>query len=99
MEAADNEALHAYILVLAAGEPRSIVTGSWGNGLEAWQHFKNRFDPETEMTQIGVGLRALNNRQRNAIKQSDVSQTTTTSINIARFFTIFQFSAILKANV
>ena len=60
MEAADNEALHADILVLAAGEPRSIVTGSWGNGLEAWQHFKNRFDPETEMKQDGVGLRALN---------------------------------------
>ena len=34
-EAADNEALHAYILVNTVGEPRSIVKGSWGNGLEA----------------------------------------------------------------
>ena len=37
MEAVDNEALHAYILVYIAGEPRSIVKGCFSKGHEAWQ--------------------------------------------------------------
>ena len=59
MEAVDNEVLHAYILVHTAGEPRSIGKGSWGNGFAAWRKLKNRFDPETEMNQIGATFRAL----------------------------------------
>ena len=34
-----------------AGEQRSIVKGSWGNGLEAWRKLENRLDPETDMNQ------------------------------------------------
>ena len=35
MEAADNEALHAHILVRTCGGPRSVVEGCGDNGLEA----------------------------------------------------------------
>ena len=58
MEATDNEAWHAYILMNTGGEPRSIVKGCWGNGLEASRKLKNRLDPETELNQIGATLRA-----------------------------------------
>ena len=52
MEAADNEALHAYNVVHTAKEARSTVKGS--NGLEAWRKLKNIFDPDTGMNQIGA---------------------------------------------
>ena len=55
----ENEALHAYLMLNTAGEPRTIVKGSLGNGLEAWRRLKNRYDPETEMNQIGATIRAL----------------------------------------
>ena len=58
-EANDNEALHANILVHTNGEPRSITRRFGGNGLEAWRKLKSRYDPETEMNQIGAALRAL----------------------------------------
>ena len=60
MEAEENEALHAYLMVNTHGEPRTIIKGSLGNGLEAWRRLKNRYDPETEMNQIGATIRALN---------------------------------------
>ena len=59
MEAADSEAVHAYIVVHTAGGPRSIVEGCLGNGLEARRKLKNRFDPETEMNPICATLGAL----------------------------------------
>ena len=58
MEAAGNEALRAYILEHAVGEPRRIVKGSWEGRLRSMEKMKNSFDPETEMNQIGATLTA-----------------------------------------
>ena len=43
METADNDALHAYILVHTGGEPRSIVNWCCGTGLEAWHKFDEQY--------------------------------------------------------
>ena len=64
----ENEALHAYLMLNTAGEPRTIVKGSLGNGLEAWRRLKNRYDPETEMNQIGATIRALKPPKVNQLK-------------------------------
>ena len=51
--------LYVYLLHHVSGEPRIIVKAASNNGLDAWRRLKNRYDPVTEVSQVGFMLQAL----------------------------------------
>ena len=63
--AADNAALHEYILVLPAREPRSIVKGSCGNGPRSMAKIEEPIRSSNMMNQICATLRALQENDHN----------------------------------
>ena len=64
----DDKELYVYLMHHLTGEPRIIAKASDGSGVDAWRRLKVRYDPITEVSQVGLMLQALQPPRASSIK-------------------------------